>query len=109
MVLIVLLMKEETYGVDIAKEYESQLGQSISLPAIHVVLKRLEAKGLVRSSMGEPTAERGGRRKRMYHATNRGYEMARDLQHRRNEMWKMVPNLKFEVVNANPVVYLKDE
>ncbi|MEQ8469958.1 MAG: PadR family transcriptional regulator [Marinoscillum sp.] len=94
-ILIILLMKDETYGVDIAKEYEKQLNQSISLPAIHVVLKRLEKKGLVNSQMGEPTAERGGRRKRIYTATNKGFEAARDLQHKRNEMWKLIPKLNF--------------
>ena len=97
MILIILLMRDETYGVDIAKEYQEQLGQSISLPAIHVVLKRLEKKGLVTSEMGEPTAERGGRRKRIYTATNRGYEAARDLQQKRSEMWKLVPKLNFSI------------
>lgn len=57
-ILIILLMKDETYGVDIAKEYERQLGQSISLPAIHVILKHLEKKGLVQSKMGKSTPER---------------------------------------------------
>lgn len=97
MILIILLIKNETYGVDIAKEYQDQLDQSISLPAIHVVLKRLEKKGLVRSEMGEPTAERGGRRKRIYRATNKGYQAARDLQEKRSEMWKLVPKLNFNL------------
>ena len=63
-VLLILLSQDHTYGVEIAKTYEEQFEQTISLPAIHVVLKRLEKKGLVKSEMGEPTAERGGRRKR---------------------------------------------
>lgn len=93
MVLIILLMKEETYGVEIAKEYEQQTKQSISLPAIHVVLKRLEKKGLVASKLGEPTAERGGKRKRFYKATNQGYEVTKTLQERRTEIWKMIPKM----------------
>ena len=96
-ILIILLIRDETYGVDIAKEYQDQLGQSISLPAIHVVLKRLEKKGLVTSQMGEPTAERGGRRKCIYTATNKGYEAARDLQQKRSEMWKLIPKLHFSI------------
>ncbi|MEQ9403238.1 MAG: PadR family transcriptional regulator [Cyclobacteriaceae bacterium] len=95
MILIILLMKEETYGVDIAMEYESQLNQSISLPTIHVVLKRLEKKDLVKSKMGEPTAERGGRRKRIYQATSKGYEAARYLQEKRSAMWKTIPAMNF--------------
>ena len=54
MILIILLMKDETYGVEIAKEYKHQMNQSISLPAIHVVLKRLEKKGFVDSRLGDP-------------------------------------------------------
>ena len=98
MILIILLMKEKTYGVDIAKVYYDQLGQSITLPTIHVVLKRLEKKGLVKSEMGEPTAERGGRRKRLYTATTEGYGAAKALQQKRNEMWDLVPKLNFVTI-----------
>ena len=94
MILLVLLMKEETYGVEIAKEYHARLDQHISIPTIHVVLKRLEKKGLVNSRMGEPTAARGGRSKRLYRATNKGYAAARELQDKRSEMWQSIPNVK---------------
>ena len=97
MILIILLMKEETYGVEIAKEYKNQLSQTISLPAIHVVLKRLEKKGFVKSRLGEPTRKRGGKGKRIYRATNKGYETAQELQHRRNEIWKTIPKLNFSL------------
>ena len=96
MILIILLMKEETYGVEIAKEYKRQLDQTISMPAIHVVLKRLEKKGFVNSRMGEPTKERGGKRKRIYKATSQGYEAAHQIQHKRSEIWKTIPRLNFE-------------
>jgi len=92
-VLLILLMKEENYGVGIAKEYEANFNQSITLPTIHVVLKRLDEKGLVKSKMGEPTAERGGRRKRIYSATNNGYHLAKELQEKRSKIWSMIPNI----------------
>ena len=95
MILIILLMKDETYGVEIAKEYQSQLNQSISLPAIHVVLKRLEKKGFVNSRMGDPTPERGGKGKRLYKATSKGYNIAQEMQQRRTEIWKTIPKLNF--------------
>ena len=63
-ILMILLKTDKMNSVDIAKDYESALGKSISIPAIHVVLKRLEKKGLVKSSFGEPTPERGGKRKK---------------------------------------------
>ena len=55
---------EKLNSVDIAKQYEGSLCKSISIPAIHVVLKRMEKKGWVKSEFGSPTAERGGRRKK---------------------------------------------
>ena len=97
-ILLILLANENTYGVEIAKEYEKQFSQNISLPAIHVVLKRLEKKGLVKSRMGEPTAERGGRRKRIYQATKEGYQIAAKLQEKRNNLWKVIPNLSFSPI-----------
>lgn len=95
MILIILLMKEETYGVEIAKEYKHQLNQSISLPAIHVVLKRLEKKGFVTSRKGEPTPERGGKGKRYYKATQQGYHAAHELQQKRSDIWQTIPKLNF--------------
>ena len=44
----------------------------VSPGAIYTVLDRLERRGLVRSRLGEPTPERGGKRKRHYRLTARG-------------------------------------
>ena len=93
MVLLILMANKTTYAVEIAKEYENQFNQPISLPAIHMVLKRLEQKDLVRSYMGEPTAERGGRRKRIYEASKAGYMIAANLQEKRNNLWKLIPKI----------------
>lgn len=90
-ILIIVLMKDESYGVEIAKVYEDHLKSTISLPAIHIVLKRLEKKGLVKSAFGEPTPERGGKRKKYYRGTPTGYRIARELQERRSTMWSLVP------------------
>lgn len=93
-ILVIVLMQDESYGVEIAKIYEEHVQQSISLPAIHVVLKRLEKKGLVKSFFGEPTAERGGKRKKYYQGTPSGYKVAEESQQRRSQMWSLVPNAK---------------
>ena len=96
LILLVLLSEGKTYGVEVAKQYENHFNQSISLPAIHVVLKRLEKKGFVKSAFGEPTAERGGKRKRYYQATDLGYKLALELQTNRNKIWQTIPNMKLE-------------
>ncbi|MBO3699156.1 PadR family transcriptional regulator [Roseivirga sp. E12] len=95
-ILVIVLMKEESYGVEIAKVYEAHHEQTISIPAIHIVLKRLEKKGLVKSAFGEPTPERGGKRKKYYQGTPAGYRIARALQERRSEMWSLVPKTSLQ-------------
>jgi len=60
------LEKEEAYGVSIRKAIEARTGRTISSGAVYTTLDRLRDQGLVTSWVGEPTGERGGRRKRLY-------------------------------------------
>lgn len=64
--LAVLRLDEDAYGASIRRELLERAGRDVSPGAIFTTLERLEARGLVGSSYGEPTAERGGRRKRYY-------------------------------------------
>ena len=59
--LLVASMKDEAYGFSVALRYQEHFGQRITISAIHTVLKRLESKGFIESSMGGATAERGGK------------------------------------------------
>ncbi len=62
----VLRLDEDAYGATIRRELLERAGRDVSPGAIFTTLERLEARGLVTSSYGEPTQERGGRRKRFY-------------------------------------------
>jgi DNA-binding PadR family transcriptional regulator len=64
--LTVLRLGDDAYGVTIQRELLSIGGRSISLGAIYTTLDRLESKGLVSSSVGGATPERGGRAKRYF-------------------------------------------
>jgi PadR family transcriptional regulator PadR len=68
--LIVLLalvrLESNAYGMTVRREIEERTGRNISIGAVYATLERLEAKGYVRSFLGEPTAERGGRAKRLF-------------------------------------------
>ena len=67
LVLLALVrLGDEAYGVTVHQEIEERTGRSVALGAVYKTLARLEAKGLVGAYVGEPTAERGGRRKRHY-------------------------------------------
>jgi DNA-binding PadR family transcriptional regulator len=54
------------YGVTLSEEIERQTGRAVSVSAVHTTLDRLEEKGFVRSRLGEPSPQRGGKRKRHY-------------------------------------------
>lgn len=56
----------EAYGVTIRGEIEKRTGRAISAGALYTALDRMEKRGLVASRLGEPTAQRGGKRKRLY-------------------------------------------
>ncbi len=64
--LAVMRLGPESYGVTIRQEIETCSGRDVSLGAIYPTLERLEAKGYVSSYVGEPTGERGGRSKRHF-------------------------------------------
>ena len=92
-VLLIVMIVDEAYGVSVAQAYEEKTGHTISIPAIHTVLKRLEKKGMLRSQMGEATAERGGRRKRLFEATPYGYQVVSHLRENRLKLWSLIPKL----------------
>lgn len=94
MILLVLMaMRQDAYGVSIQAAYQEELDQSISLSAVHTVLRRLEQKGYIRSELGGATPERGGRRKRLYAVTAQGYRAAETLKARRARLWQFIPRL----------------
>lgn len=62
----VLRLDDDAYGASIRREIEERTGRSLTTGAIYTTLRRLEDRGLVTSWVGEPTPERGGRRKKFY-------------------------------------------
>lgn len=68
---IIYRQSGEGYGVSISDQLRAD-GSPTVLPQIYSILDKLVQKGLVEAKMGEPTAERGGRRKRLYSITGKG-------------------------------------
>ena len=66
MLLALVHLGPNAYGMTVRREIEQRTGRGISIGAIYTTLQRLESKGYVSSTVGEPTAERGGRAKRMF-------------------------------------------
>jgi len=89
--LAVAVLTESAYGVRITHEITSQTGRVVRLNQVHAALHRLEEKGMVNSRMGEATAERGGRRKRLFTVTAYGRQTLQDIQAVRTHLWNLLP------------------
>ena len=85
--LAVLRLGPDAYGVTIRREIEACTGRAVSLGSIYPTLNRLEAKGLVRSQIGEPTATRGGRSKRHFALESEGLVALRQSRQMMQSLW----------------------
>jgi DNA-binding PadR family transcriptional regulator len=94
LLLGILRVGDEAYGVQIAREVETTSGRRVLLGAAYAALDRLEANGAVTSRMGEPSRERGGRAKRFFSVTPRGLRAARETQRALVALWRDLPQLK---------------
>lgn len=88
--LTVAVLNHRAYGVAIADELERQTGRSANISAVHAALHRLEEKGMLVSHLGEATAERGGRRKRLFVATALGGVTLSEIKEMRNRLWDSI-------------------
>ena len=95
--LTVIHLGEEAYGVPISRELEAHRGRSVSVGSVYAALERLEAKGLVTSSLGDPTPERGGKAKRFFQVTKEGLRQVRATRRVLTSLWQTLPDLKLEV------------
>ncbi|HEX5217223.1 MAG TPA: PadR family transcriptional regulator [Vicinamibacterales bacterium] len=74
--LAVLGLKDDAYPVSIRDAIEQRTGRAPSRAAVFITLERLQEKGLVTSTFGDPTPVRGGRAKRFFRATRSGIAAA---------------------------------
>jgi PadR family transcriptional regulator, regulatory protein PadR len=91
---IAAILKSDTYGNSVVMEIKNRLDRDVTLSAVHITLYRLEDKGLLRSHIGKPSPERGGRRKRIFTVTNTGWTMLRYMREKRTDLWKNIPELR---------------
>ena len=77
----VLRLGDEAYGAAIRQEIHVRSGRDVSINAVYTTLDRLEGKGLLRSWVGEPTAQRGGRRRKFYALRPAGVAAIRQAYH----------------------------
>lgn len=90
--LIVAMLENEAYGVRITHEIIEQTNRSVRLNQVHASLHRLEDKGMIVSKMGDPTSERGGRRKRIFSITTYGQNTLTEMKEVRAHLWNLLPS-----------------
>lgn len=87
--LVVAILHGEAYGVSITHEIIQQTERDVRLNQVHASLHRLEDKGMITSKMGDPTPERGGRRKRLFTVTAYGNQTLQEIKAVRSHLWSL--------------------
>jgi DNA-binding PadR family transcriptional regulator len=85
--LAVGYLREEAYLVAIRKHLSKVMGKELSIGAVHIPLRRIEKQGLISASLGESTAVRGGRRKKIYRLTSAGLAALKENKRISDRLW----------------------
>ena len=86
--LAVVHLEDEVYGVPIVDEIERRTRRKVSHAAVYVTLRRLEEKGLLESWKSDPTAQRGGKARRCVRVTRQGLALLRESRLALDRMWQ---------------------
>ena len=94
LLLTLIRLGDEAYGVPLSRELALRRGRDVSVGSVYAALDRLELKGLVASSLGESTPERGGRAKRYFRVTEQGLRSVHETRKVLSKLWKSLPSVK---------------
>ena len=85
--LTIANLGNDAYGLALLRDINERAKRNLSIGAMHSTLTRLEEKGFVTSYQGEPTKERGGRRKRYFELTSDAISALTDMKSLRDDLW----------------------
>jgi PadR family transcriptional regulator PadR len=91
--LSILNLREDAYLIAIHDHLSRITGKKVSLTSVHLPLSRMEKNGLVEGELGEATAVRGGRRKKIYRITKLGFEALEEYKKISDVLWANYANL----------------
>jgi PadR family transcriptional regulator PadR len=94
--LAVIRLGDDAYGVPISKELLETTGRDVALGSVYAALDRLEQKDLVSSTLGDPTPVRGGRAKRYFRVTPKGMHEAKTTKKALISLWRGIPQMEGE-------------
>ena len=90
--LAIFHLRGRGYAVSITDEIERRTGKKVSLGAVYATVDRLDRKGFISSSLGEPTPERGGKPKRFYKIEAPGQRALHAARQIDSRMWEDIPS-----------------
>ena len=93
LMLAVLRLKDNAYGVTIIREVEKRTGKKLKFGGLWVSMDNLAKKGLVEKRMADPEPRRGGKSKCYYNLTGQGLNALKDTAELQSRLWKGVPRL----------------
>ena len=96
LLLAIWRLKDAAYGVKIRQEVMRVTGENLTYGTLYSALDQLTRKLYVSKTIGEPTAERGGRRKIYYALAPEGSQALRRAQALTKTLWEDVPDMAFE-------------
>jgi PadR family transcriptional regulator PadR len=92
--LAILRVGEDAYGVPIAQAIEQSTSKPVILASVYNTLERLEEKGMIRSTVGQSTPQRGGRAKRYFAITTAGRREVSAAKKALTLLWRGIPILE---------------
>jgi PadR family transcriptional regulator, regulatory protein PadR len=91
LLLTLIRLGDDAYGVPLSRELALRRGREVSVGSVYAALDRLELKGLVESTLGESTPERGGRAKRYFRVTEQGLRSVQETRRVLTKLWRSLP------------------
>ena len=98
--LAVVSLKDNAYGVTIRKHIIEKTGVDWTIGAVYVPLNRLAKDGYLETTIGEPTPERGGKRKKFYSLTHRGMKALAFAKRINDSMWSTLSAVDLAVLTC---------
>lgn len=98
--LTVAALRHDAYGVEIKRELEQRLKETLSVGSIQSSLKRMEEKGFLTSELGEATQKRGGKRKRIYSTTSYAHKVLAEMRDIRSGLWISISSEQKSLAHA---------
>jgi len=98
LLLAILRLEDNAYGVTIRREVSRATGKEWSIGAVYDPLYRMQKKGLIESYLSRPTAERGGRSKRMFKSTEKGIQALKAHHRIMDRMRSGIETSLFDIV-----------